>query len=260
MSQPPESPDVSAIITGHNEGMLAGLGLRSLLDAVAVARDAGLSVEILAVLDNPDRATHEALAEVPDRGGRLIEVSHGDHGLARNDAIGNASGRYLAFLDADDLWSENWVVNAFRMCESEPGRVIAHPAVNWIFDNGGYCYFLPDQTDEAWNLSFVRVANPWDQLCMAPAEVHRAHPYHRRDLAAGFAYLDWSWNLETIGAGYVHRVVPDTIHFKRRRSTSQFTQARDNRSLPFESELHDYAWWAERDRRLAAGAEPGSGS
>lgn len=246
----PETPDVTAIVTGHNEGMLAGLSLRSLLEAVAVARDAGVTVEILAVLDNPDDATREALSEVADHGGRLIEVAYADHGLARNHAIDHAAGRHLAFLDADDLWSENWVVDAFRMCETDPGRVVAHPAVNWIFDNGGYCYFLPDQTDEGWDLSFLRVANAWDQLCMAPAEVHRAHPYHRRDLAAGFAYLDWSWNMETIEAGIVHRVVPDTIHFKRRRSRSQFTQARDNMSLPFESGLHDYAWWAEHDRRV----------
>ena len=240
--------DVTAIITAHNEGPLIGLSLRSLLDAVDFARQSGLEVEILAVLDNPDDSTRVAMADAAEHGCRVVEVAYGDHGLARNEAIRLSAGRYLAFLDGDDLWSENWVVDAFGVCETDPGRVIAHPAINWIFDNGSYCYFLPDQTDPAYDPAFLRVANSWDQLCMAPVEVHRAHPYHRRELDRGFAYLDWTWNLETIEAGLVHRTVPETLHFKRRRATSQFTQARANRSLPFPSAMHDYAWWAAHER------------
>lgn len=250
--QQPDSPtgagsDVTAVIIGHDEGTLLGLSLRSLLDAAAYARDHGLTVEALAVLDSADDATRAALADAGEHGLRVVEVAYADHGLARNEAIRLASGRYVAFLDGDDLWSENWLVDAHAMCETDPGRVIAHPAINWIFDQGSYCYVLPDQADPAFDPAFLRVANAWDQLCMAPAQVHQRHPYRRRELDRGFAYLDWTWNLETIEAGLVHRTVPETIHFKRRRTSSQFTQARANKSLPFHSALHDYSWWTARD-------------
>lgn len=242
-------PDISAVLMGHNEGPVIGPTLRSLLDAVDHARSTGLGVEILVMLDSADEPTREMVADVEEHGARLLRAEYADHGLARNEACHVAEGEYVAFLDGDDLWSENWLVDAHELCASDPGRIIAHPALNWIFDQGTYLYFLPDQADPDFELSFLRQANAWDQLCMAPAEAHRAHPYRRRELGIGFAYLDWTWNLETIEAGFVHRVAPETIHFKRRRESSQFTEARANLSLPFPNRMHDYAWWQAREQQ-----------
>ena len=71
-----------------------------------------------------------------------------------------------------------------------------------------------------------------------------------RAVADGYAYEDWHWMLETYRDGYVHRVVPETIHFKRRREGSQYVQARARSVLTRPSELLDFAWWQERDRRV----------
>lgn len=239
--------DVSAIVTGHREGALAGPSLRSLLDAVAFARGHGLAVEILAVLDNPSEPTRAAFAALADHGARLKEVSYGDHGLVRNDAVGDAEGDYIAFLDADDLWSENWLLEGHRTCASDPGRVIAHPEANWFFDQQTNLYFLPDQTDPDFDLAFLRLQNCWDAMCMAPRAAYRDIQHSRRALQQGYAYDDWHWNLETLLAGYTHRVSLDTIIFKRRRRASQFTAARDASVMTRTTPMHRYGWWAERD-------------
>lgn len=240
-----ERPDVTAILVAHAEGTLAAISLRSLLEAVRVAREGGLEVEPLLILDDPDRATSETLAGAADLGVRTVEVSYADQGLVRNDAVDAASGRYIAFLDGDDLWSENWLLDAHAVCETDPGRVIAHPAVNWAFGEQRLLSFPPDQTDPHFDPRSLRVTNMWDGLCLTPAEAHRDLPYRRRALAEGYAFEDWMWNIETVAAGYLHRVVPETIVFKRSRAGSQFKYASANRSLPHPHPFHEYAWLRE---------------
>lgn len=240
--------DVSAILTAHAEGPLAAISFRSLLDATELARRQGLDVEVLVVLDNPDPATLEVFADAEQHGGRVLQVSHADQGLVRNHAVEVARGDFVAFLDGDDLWSENWLVEAHRMCTTDPGRVIAHPEVNWFFGQSPWIYFLPDQTS-GFDPSLMRVANPWDALCMAPAVAYATVPFSERAIADGYAFEDWHWSLETFAAGYVHRVAPGTIHFKRRREGSQFSHARGNRSLTRPSAALTYAWmesWREQ--------------
>ncbi|MEZ0578846.1 glycosyltransferase [Nocardioides sp. MH1] len=239
--------DVAAIITGHAEGVMAGLSFRSLLDAVEVARAGGLEVDVLVVLDNPTEATRAVFAEAESRGATVAEVSYADQGKVRNSAVELSTADNVAFLDGDDLWSENWLAEAHRLCVTEPAA-IAHPELNWFFGGQQNLYFLPDQTDPAFDPALLRIANPWDALCMAPRRAYLEHPFTARAVSEGYAYEDWHWNLETFAAGFVHRVVPGTIHFKRRREGSQYVQARASSVLTRPSDLLDYAWWAERDR------------
>jgi glycosyltransferase involved in cell wall biosynthesis len=249
------TPQVAAILTAYAEGVMAGLSFRSLLDAVAVARADGIDVEVLVVLDNPTDATRTAFSEAEEHGAAVAEVSYADQGKVRNHAVGLTRAGHIAFLDGDDLWSENWLVDAYRMCvEGEGGadqdRVIGHPELNWFFENQQNLYFLPDQTDPAFDPALLRIANPWDALCLAPRAAYVEHPFAERAVADGYAYEDWHWMLETYRDGYVHRVVPETIHFKRRREGSQYVQARARSVLTRPSELLDFAWWQERDRRV----------
>jgi len=245
-------PDVAAILTAHAEGVMAGLSFRSLLDAASVARGQGIDVEMLVVLDNPTDATRVAFAEADQHGATLAEVSYADQGKVRNHAVAAVSADHVAFLDGDDLWSENWLADAHRLC-ADDHRLIGHPELNWFFENQQNLYFLPDQTDPAFDPALLRIANPWDALCFAPRAAYLDHPFAPRAVADGYAYEDWHWMQETFAAGYVHRVVPETIHFKRRREGSQYVQARARSVLTRPSEVLDFAWWQERDRAAGLG-------
>ncbi len=247
--------DISAILTAHHEGALAGMSLHSLLDAVARAEESGLKCEILIVLDRPDAPTAEMFAEAESRGWRVHEVDFGDQGKTRNHAVTLSKGRYIAFLDGDDLWSENWLVEAYRMCETDPGRIIAHPEVDWFFQENNNLFFHVDQTDPAFDPSVLRFVNCWDALCMAPREAHERFPYCDRDIDTGFAFEDWQWNCETLEAGYVHRVVPDTIHFKRRRKNSQTMKASARKALVRRTALFSYDWTPADIGRLSDGRD-----
>lgn len=233
--------DLSAILTAHHEGPLAGVALRSLLCAVDRARGAGLDVEVLVVLDDPDDLTRDVLADGESRGWRVDTVSFGDQGLVRNHAVGLSHGAYVAFLDGDDLWSENWLLEAHALCETDPGRVIAHPEIDWFFGANNNVFFHVDQTDPEFDPHFLRVGNYWDALCLAPRRAYEDHPFAERAVAEGFAYEDWHWNFDTLDAGYLHRVAAGTVHFKRRRPDSQTMVASTSKTL---TRLHRLQTWA----------------
>ena len=233
--------EITAVLTAHREGALAGISLRSLLSAVERAVAAGIQVDVQIVLDNPDDATLAVFADAEGQGWKLSTVSFADQGLVRNHAVKESTGRYLAFLDGDDLWSENWLVEAYALCEEDPGRIIAHPEADWFFEGNSNLFFHVDQTDRQFDPHFLRVGNYWDALCLAPRRAYTENPFAERAVPDGFAYEDWLWNLETMSSGFVHRVAADTIHFKRRRTGSQTMVASGTKCM---TRLHPMQTWA----------------
>lgn len=228
---------VSAIITAHREGLMAGLSVRSLREAVDAARCAGIEVECLANLDRPDHATRAVFCDLAATGWKISETDFGDQGLARNHIVQLASCSHVAFLDADDLWGWNWLTEGVNLCRQDPKRFIVHPEYNWFFDSSNNLFIHCDQDHPAFTHSYLRFANYWDALCLAPRKAHLDHPYSKRDVEAGFAYEDWHWNCETLTSGYRHKVAERTIHFKRRRLRSQTLEASGNKCLMRDTDL-----------------------
>jgi glycosyltransferase involved in cell wall biosynthesis len=234
--------DISAVITAHREGVMAGISLTSLLHACAEAERSGLTTEILVLLDRPDETTRNVFADAAERGWTVEEVAFGDQGRVRNRAIELCHGSFVAFLDADDLWSENWLVAAHEVCMIDPGHVVAHPELDWFFEANNNLFFHADSMAPGFDESLLRFVNYWDCLALTPREVHVRHPFSARAVNDGFAYEDWHWNCETTVAGVQHRVAPGTIHFKRRRPGSQTLEAAGKRCLPRQSDFFSYAW------------------
>ena len=234
---------VTCVLTAHDEGSMTPVSARSLLQAVEVAAAAGLACEVVLMLDRPTDATRRALTSfIRDARPTVIETDHGDQGLVRNDAVAAASGAYIAFLDGDDLWSGNWLVAAHAVCHADPGRVIAHPEINWFFEGQATALFPPDMRDPDFDLSLLRCENVYDALCMAPAEVYRLHPFGQRDIKGGFAFEDWHWACETVDAGYLHHVAQSTIIFKRRRAASRNIEATTNKVTLRDTPLMRLGW------------------
>ena len=235
--------DISLVLVAHHEGILAGISLRSLLEASDLANRDGIKTEVLVVLDRPNAATRAVFEDAPLHGWRVEETDYGDQGRVRNFAVGLTSGSYIAFLDGDDLWSENWLVSAHALCQQQPGRVIAHPEFDWFFQNNNNLLVHVDQTSEHFKPAFLRIANYWDALCLAPRSAYEDLPFRDRDIDGGFAFEDWQWNCETFESGFIHRVAERTIHFKRRRDGSQTLRASARKALMRPTALSDYVYY-----------------
>lgn len=223
--------DVTVAITAHNEGALADLALQSVGAAMACATHNGFSVECLVGLDRANAETRSPFqADLPFEID-VTEFDFGDQGLSRNALAKAANGEYLAFLDADDLFSENWLCNALQAAHRarNAGRkAIVHPEVNWQFGMIHNVYSNPASDDPFFSPHVLATANYYDALCLAPTEAFRQYPFPKRDIQSGFAMEDYQWFVEMSGRGWSHEVAEDTIIFKRRRKVSQSAEARGN--------------------------------
>lgn len=226
--------DLTLVVTAHDETAVCGPTMRSADLAVAAALEAGLTVQTVVGLDRASSATTSYFRQPRFDHWERWEYDEGDLGRVRNAIVPRTDGRLVAFLDADDLFSENWLVEAVRALDaaSERGeRAIAHPELNVVFDGRRIVTVnLPDDSP-LFTPYYLYVRHCYDSLLMAPREAHLEIPYASRDVPNGLSYQDFQFTIETLDAGWRHLVVPDTVIFKRRRDYSLVTESTGRRSI-----------------------------
>lgn len=202
--------------------------------AIACAEKAGITVERIIALDKATDATKAWFGQPAfDAWDRQV-MEEGDLGRVRNAIVPRTKGRFIAFLDSDDLFSENWLregVLRLREAEAAGERAIAHPELNWLFDGTHSVYYKPNQSDPLFSPYYFYTMNYYDSLCMCPREAHLEFPYVHRDIPNGLSFQDWQFSIETMAGGWTHVNAPDTIIFKRRRDESLVTQSRARRAM-----------------------------
>lgn len=219
--------DITLVVTAHNESVIAGPPIRSAQAAIAAAREAGYTVQQMIGLDSPTLECQEFFRQRQFKDWEKFEFEFADPYPTRNALVRRAGGRWIAFQDADDLLSENWLVRAaetMEKAEKDGQRVIAHPELNWVFDSSASVFTKPSQDDPLFTPYFFYFNNFYDMMGMAPRKAHVEIPYVHRDIPNGFGYADWQWSIETMEAGWRHVSVKDTIIFKRRRDWSVVLQ------------------------------------
>lgn len=226
--------DLTLVVTAHDETAVCGPTMRSADLAVAAARAAGLTVQTVIGLDRATEATAAYFRQARFDHWERWEYDEGDLGRVRNAMLPRTDGRLIAFLDADDLFSENWLVEAVRTLDAaaERGeRAIAHPELNMVFDgNRSVLVNIPDDSP-LFTPHYLYVRHCYDSLCMAPREAHLEIPYVSRDVPNGLSYQDFHFTIESLDAGWRHLVVRDTIIFKRRRDYSLVTESNTRKSV-----------------------------
>lgn len=226
--------DLSVVLTVHNETTVSGPTMRAADVAVAAARADGLTVETILALDKATPASKSYFAQSRFDHWSRHAIEEGDLGRARNAILPTTNGRYIAFLDADDLFSQNWLVEGvrrLRRADSEGRRVIAHPELNVLFDGANTLVRNIPSSSPLFTPYFAYLRNYYDALCLAPREAHEQFPYSSIEVSQGVGYEDWQFGLETLDGGWEHVIVPDTIIFKRRRDESLVTRSNTQRLL-----------------------------
>jgi len=228
------STDLTLIVTAHDETAVCGPTMRSADLAVEAARARGFTVQPIIGLDAATEATSAYFMQPHfDHWERRV-LQEGDLGRVRNAMVPDTDGRYIAFLDADDLFSENWLAEGVAALDAagERGeRAIAHPELNVVFDGDQVFFINIDQSSPLFTPHYLYFRHYYDSLCMAPREAHLEVPYVTRDVPNGLSYQDFQFTIETLAAGWRHLVVRDTIIFKRRRDVSLVTESNTRKSI-----------------------------
>ena len=206
------SVDITAVVNAHREGLIIHSSLMSVSRAKVHAEKSGFRVEIIVVLDRADTLTAKMAENWREKSVQIIRVDNGDLGQSRNNAIDKASGEWIAFLDADDLWCEAWLSLALAAATYEKRNIVWHPEVNVIFGAHPNIFRHIDMESEEFNPLSLCASNLWTALCLARRSLFAEVPYPWTNLENKIGYEDWGWNMAAIGHGAIHKIVRGTGH------------------------------------------------
>ena len=232
--------EISLIITAHNEGKLVLNALNSVLENIRKSEI--MKYEVLIGLDNPDRETQIVVAQ-NDFHSDFIHVYNfklGDVGIVRQNLLNLTKYEYISFLDADDLWGDNWLFEASKFSAKNPNAVL-HPDLTIFFDKEiKYVRKNPDSTSRKFKKELLIFENVWTSSFITPRWVMEKFPMksgNTSDESSPYAYEDWSWFRETLAEGVDHRVVKKTAHFHRIKNNSNTSRSISLNKKPWPIDL-----------------------
>lgn len=172
------APVVSVVIPSYNGEALIGETLASL--SCQTLRD----FEVLVVDDCSTDATRDVVRGFGDARVRLIEQArNGGPVRARNAAVAQVRGRYLAALDQDDLCHPERLAVQVAFLEANPHVVLAGSAADFLSERGAIRRPAVEPTSPVsigWQL---RVGNPlvWSSVMMRTDAARRLDPFSRNE-------------------------------------------------------------------------------
>ena len=122
-------PLVTVIVPAFNAAEAIGETLQS------IARQSYRDLEILIVDDGSTDETRELVLDfcASDARARLLAQANGGLAAARNAGLIAATGRFVAPIDADDLWHPDYVATLVqRLTRTDPPAVMAYAASRLI--------------------------------------------------------------------------------------------------------------------------------
>jgi glycosyltransferase involved in cell wall biosynthesis len=123
-------PKISAVIPTYNLSPLVGQAVASVL-----SQDFN-DLEVILVDDGSTDDTREVISAIGDPRIRYFYKENGGLASARNFGIAKASGEFVAFLDADDLWPQNYLSVMIGALENSNDYGVAYCAMTQVYPDG----------------------------------------------------------------------------------------------------------------------------
>ena len=153
-------PLVSVIMPTYNCGKYISMSIDSVLNQTI--KDLELIIVDDCSDDNTSEVVGEYLAKYPNIDYTILKKNCGP-AIARNLAIAKANGKYVAFLDSDDLWLPNKLEKQITFMENN-NYLFSATGYGWIGEDGNdlHTAFIPPlKTDYR---KMIRLSNPIGNL------------------------------------------------------------------------------------------------
>jgi glycosyltransferase involved in cell wall biosynthesis len=127
-------PNISVLIPTYNAELTIEKTIAS------VQQQTYRDFEIIVIDDGSTDKTVDVVQSIMDNRIKLFFYENGGVSVARNRAIKNATGKYIAFLDADDLWTNNKLERQLATLEANPEAKIAYSRTRYIDEKENCLY------------------------------------------------------------------------------------------------------------------------
>jgi hypothetical protein len=204
--------DVTVIVNCASEGRLVYPAIKSVEAAIKHAELHGITVEFLIAMNSPSDDLKTYLKEHPPFQARIMELEIQHMGAVRNKSIATASSTWVALTDGAHIWSENWITAALEYLQKFPRKAVAHSEVKIFFEKESFYSRNIDQESREFAIESLFEHNYWNASVFAEKKLFLEHPFAEEDIEQRKEFIDWHWSCETVHAGVLHKVVPETIH------------------------------------------------
>jgi glycosyltransferase involved in cell wall biosynthesis len=130
-------PTISIIIPAYNAAT-------TILETIASVQQQTFSdFELIVINDGSTDRTLELLQNIKDERLRIFSYENGGLSTARNRGISHANGEFIAFLDADDLWTTDKLELQLAALQQHPEAGVAYSWTYFMDEKEGSRSFHP---------------------------------------------------------------------------------------------------------------------
>ena len=231
---------ISIVITAHDEGQMVLQCVEMVWQSIAYASsNRSIAHEILVALDCPDFETRKILKYdfESERNVSTFELDFMDIGLVRNKMISLCKNDLIFFVDADDLWSKNWISKVLDESRYALNSIF-HPEHTYFVDRENTRVFQNFKLKKFFNSKYTLLfENHWTSSFATKKTVFNLIRFKSGKVGQDsgiFAFEDWTFFRDTLFLGFKHEIVSDTFHINRIKESSNTSLSGDKFPHPFD--------------------------
>jgi glycosyltransferase involved in cell wall biosynthesis len=125
-------PLISVVIPAYNAA-------ETIADTIgSVLNQTHDQLEIIVINDGSQDATCDVVKNISDPRLKIFSYENGGVAVSRNRGIARATGEFISFLDADDLWTADKLAAQLSALQSYPEAAVAYSWTNLIDESGRF--------------------------------------------------------------------------------------------------------------------------
>ena len=125
-------PTISVIVPAYNAE-------RTILETIkSVLQQTFSDFELIIINDGSTDQTVELLDTVEDSRLKIFDYENGGTSVARNRGLAHATGEFIAFLDADDLWTSDKLQLQLAALQQHPEAGVAYSWAYYMDEQGKF--------------------------------------------------------------------------------------------------------------------------
>src|SRR5919202_991349 len=106
--------------------------------------------ELIVIDDGSQDSTLQIVSTIQDTRLKIFSYSNAGVSTSRNRGLSHATGEFISFIDADDLWTLDKLESQLKALQENPNAAVAYSWTNWIDRSNqllGRGSYLPEQGD-----------------------------------------------------------------------------------------------------------------